>query len=94
MKNIDIIDWGIEGYKKDFSKAVTKFTWDERYKDNQADIGSLEIKVYDDDESPAGDVVEVIVKLSSVEINYYPPTINQLIRYLRDVDLEDKIDLQ
>ena len=50
--------------------------------------------MYDDDESPAGDVVEVIVKLSSVEINYYPPTINQLIRYLRDVDLEDKIDLQ
>lgn len=76
VKNIDVIDKGIECYKKDFSKAITKYTRDERYKDNQADIASLEIKVYDDDESPVGDVVEVIVKLSSVEVNYYPPTIN------------------
>jgi len=36
----------------------------------------LKIDVYDDHESPAGDVVDVSVILSSVEINYYPPTLN------------------
>jgi hypothetical protein len=50
--------------------------------------------VYDDYDSPDGDVVDVKVKMSSVEINYYPPTINQLIRILRDKELEDKVDFQ
>lgn len=41
--------------------------------------------------SPKSDIVDVEVMFSSVQINYYPSTFNQLIFILRNVDVEGEI---
>ena len=34
IKDINVIDKGIENIKPAFSWTITKYTWDDRYKDN------------------------------------------------------------
>ena len=46
----------------------------------------VNIKVYDNSESPSGDVVDVDVKVADAWLLFFPPMINKVVRYLWDVD--------